>query len=68
MSELNKRLLTLLMGEVEKVCQEEGISYFAQFQIGDQEIYEYTSGHVLLDTATIITQLQLLEAKKGIKL
>ena len=68
MNETSEKLLVQLMKEVEKLCNEEGIPFLAQFQLGDKEIYHCTSGHVLLDTQTIMTQLQLLEARKGIKI
>lgn len=55
-----------LMEVIEKVCHEANISLLAQFDLDNGLIYK--TGDLLLPTSDIITQIQHLEAKKGIKL
>lgn len=57
-----------LMDQIEQLCKEDGIEFLAEYHLDNNELYYYTSGQVLLDTGTIMTQLQLLEVRKGIKL
>ena len=67
-SEKFEKKIKPLMDQIEQLCKEDDIEFLAEYHLDNNEIYYYTSGYALLDTATIMTQLQLLEARKGIKL